>query len=240
MDAVILWGNALVTDPDRVGTTTAIGVDETSFLSATATERTRWVSSICDVAGRIVIDMIEGRQAPDLDRWLAERPQEWIDAVAITVCDLHEPFRAALARHLPDAIAVADPFHVVAVGTRCVDATRRRTQNDTLGHRGRKGDPLYRCRKLLAMAEERLDEAGSDRLRGLLAAGDPLGHVHEAWRANYPALGGAGQGRGAALAREVRRRRWLSRLVMTRWWRAVSEVQSRASASSRSWWMSVS
>jgi transposase len=78
---------------------------------------------------------------------------------------------------------VADPFHVVAVGTRCVDATRRRVQNESLGHRGRKGDPLYRCRKLLAVAEERLEEDGTAKLRGLLAAGDPLGHVHEAWRA---------------------------------------------------------
>jgi hypothetical protein len=40
MDALTLWGSALVEDPDRVGTTKAIGVDETSFLSATATERT--------------------------------------------------------------------------------------------------------------------------------------------------------------------------------------------------------
>jgi transposase len=64
---------------------------------------------------------------------------------------------------------VADPFHVVAVGTRCVDATRRRVQNESLGHRGRKGDPLYRCRKLLAMAEERLEEDGTAKLRGLLA-----------------------------------------------------------------------
>ncbi len=72
---------------------------------------------------------------------------------------------------------------MVAVGTRCVDATRRRTQNETLGQRGHKGDPLYRCRKLLAMAEERLDEAASAKLRGLLAAGDPFGEVHEAWTA---------------------------------------------------------
>ncbi len=183
MDALSLWGAALVEDHDRVVAARAIGVDETSFLAATATERTRWVSSICDVEARCVIDLIEGRQAPDLDRWLAERPEQWRNAVSVTVCDLHEPFRAALSHHLPDATAVADPFHVVAVGTRCVDATRRRVQNETLGHRGRKGDPLYRCRKLLAMAEERLDEVGTAKLRGLLAAGDPEGHVHEAWTA---------------------------------------------------------
>jgi transposase len=173
MDAVTLWGEALIDDPERIGATSAIGVDETSFLAATATESTRWVSSICDVEARRVIDLIEGRQAPDLDRWLVNQAEEWKAAVAITVCDLHEPFRAALERHLPDATAVADPFHVVAVGTRCVDATRRRVQNDTLGHRGRKADPLYRCRKLLAMAEERLEENGTAKLRGLLAAGDP-------------------------------------------------------------------
>ena len=183
MDAVSLWGDALVADPARVGVTTAIGVDETSFLAATATEGTRWVSSICDVEKRFVIDLIEGRQAADLDRWLAERPDEWMAAVRITVSDLHEPFRAALKAHLPDATAVADPFHVVAVGTRCVDATRRRVQNETLGHRGRKHDPLYRSRKLLAMAEERLDESATSKLRGLLAAGDPDGAVGQAWRA---------------------------------------------------------
>ncbi len=77
-----------------------------------------------------------GPPGPDLDRWLSDQLEEWKSGVSITVCDLHEPFRAALARHLPDATAVADPFHVVAVGTRCVDATRRRVQNDTLGHRG--------------------------------------------------------------------------------------------------------
>ncbi len=183
MDAVTLWGEALVDDPDRVGATAAVGVDETSFLASSVTERTRWVSSICDVEAHTVIDLIEGRQDPDLHRWLTKQSEEWRSGVKITVSDLHEPFRAALKRHLPDATAVADPFHVVGVATRCVDTTRRRVQNEVLGHRGRKGDPLYRSRKLLAMAEERLDETATSKLRGLLAAGDPDGHVHEAWTA---------------------------------------------------------
>ncbi len=48
----------------------------------------------------------------------------------------------------------------MAVGTRAVDAVRRRVQQETLGHRGRKGDPLYRARKLLTLAAERLDGQG--------------------------------------------------------------------------------
>jgi transposase len=184
MDAVTLWGEALVEHPERIGATAAIGSTRPRSWPPRPARGPAGYRASATVEARCVIDLIEGRQAPDLDRWLAERPQQWRNAVSVTVCDLHEPFRAALGHHLPEATAVADPFHVVAVGTRCVDATRRLTQNETLGHRGRKGDPLYRCPKLLALAEERLDEVGVAKLRGLLAAGDPEGQVHQAWTAN--------------------------------------------------------
>jgi transposase len=183
MDAVAFWGQPLIDDPDRVGQTTAVGVDETKFLAARRREPTRWASPIHDVERRSVVDVIEGRGGPDLAAWLAERPEKWRQGVQVTVTDLHEPFRAALAAHLPNATAVADAFHVVAVGTRVVDRARRRVQQETLGHRGHKGDPLYRSRKLLTMAAERLDDAGTIKLRGLLAAGDPDGQVYEAWAA---------------------------------------------------------
>ena len=49
-----------------------------------------------------------------------------------------------------------------------LDECRRRVQNETLGHRGRKDDPLYRCRRLLTKADERLDEHGRTKLLGLL------------------------------------------------------------------------
>ncbi|MCA1708811.1 MAG: transposase, partial [Actinobacteria bacterium] len=56
-------------------------------------------------------------------------------------------------------------------------------QDDTLGHRGRKNDPLYRCRRLLTKADERLDDNGRTKLLGLLRAGDPRGEVTTAWHA---------------------------------------------------------
>lgn len=52
-----------------------------------------------------------------------------------------------------------------------------------MGHRGRKTDPLYRARRLLTKAHERLDDHGEEKLLGLLAAGDPLGEVRMAWHA---------------------------------------------------------
>lgn len=180
MDAVVLYGSALVDDPDRVGQIEVVGADETKWLAARADQRTRWVTSIVDVDARRIADLVEGRNAADLGAWLAAQGHAWCNGVEVAVCDLHEPFRAAYDRHLPDAVQVADPFHVVGVGTRVVDKVRRRVQNNTLGHRGRRHDPLYRARKVLTMAEERLDEPGRQRLRGLLAAGDPRGEVADA------------------------------------------------------------
>ena len=63
------------------------------------------------------------------------------------------------------------------LGNDALDEVRRRVQNQTLGHRGRKHDPLYRARKLLVSASERITDSGRTRLRGLLDAGDPYGEV---------------------------------------------------------------
>lgn len=68
---------------------------------------------------------------------------------------------------------VADPFHVIKLANTKLDGCRRRVQNETIGHRDRKDDPLYRARRLLTKAHERLDERGETRLVGLLRAGDP-------------------------------------------------------------------
>jgi transposase len=63
------------------------------------------------------------------------------------------------------------------------------------GIRGRKPDPLYRIRKLLLTAAERLTSRGRARLRAGLAVGDLTGEVAVAWqgkellRAVYRAVG---------------------------------------------------
>jgi transposase len=64
-----------------------------------------------------------------------------------------------------------------------LDECRRRVQNELSDHRGRKDDPLYRARRLLSMAEERLSENGREKLLGLLSAGDPKNQVSAAWHA---------------------------------------------------------
>jgi transposase len=83
---------------------------------------------------------------------------------------------------LPEAGQVADPFHLVKHANSKLDECRRRVQNETLGHRGRRDDPLYRSRRLLTKGHERLDDRGEAKLLGLLEA-DPRGEVRLAWHA---------------------------------------------------------
>jgi len=64
-----------------------------------------------------------------------------------------------------------------------LDQVRRRVQNETLGHRGRKDDPLFRVRKLLVKGDERLDERGREKLLDALRVGDPDDEVLGAWLA---------------------------------------------------------
>ena len=55
----------------------------------------------------------------------------------------------AIDDQLQDATSVLDAFHIVKLAGDPLDEVRRRVQQDTLGHRGRKGDPLYQIRNLL-------------------------------------------------------------------------------------------
>lgn len=183
MNSVIEHGTPLVDDPGRVGEVRHLGVDETSFLRANRAHSTIYATGMVDLQKRIVIDMVEGNSAADLRRWTNNADSSWLGGIEVVATDLAESFRAGLSPDLDHARRVADPFHVVRVGNRCLDKVRRRVQNETLGHRGHKVDPLYRIRKLLLSGAERLDERGGDRMLLGLRVGDPNNEVLGAWLA---------------------------------------------------------
>jgi transposase len=183
MNAVIEHGTPLVDDPERVGPVTQLGVDETSFLKATRHHPIVYATSLVDLERHIVIDMVEGNSADDLRRWTENAHPDWLAGIEVVATDLTESFRAGLSPHLDHARRVADPFHVVRVANRCLDTVRRRVQNETLGHRGRKLDPLYRIRKLLLTGSERVDERGAERMLLGLRVGDPDDELLGAWLA---------------------------------------------------------
>ena len=181
--AVELHGTPLVEHPRRVGRVRALGVDEHSYLSATPEHSTVYATSLVDLDRRIVIDLFEGKSAAKLRRWCAGHSAYWLKGVRVVALDLTDTYRSGLHPPLSHAKRVADPFHVTRVANRTLDQVRRRVQNETLGHRGRKVDPLYRIRKLLLKGDERLDERGRDKMLAGLRFGDPHDEVLGAWLA---------------------------------------------------------
>lgn len=183
MDAVCLYGEPLIEDPGRIGPVEALGLDEALFTREGPYRAQRWSTQIVDVRRGQLLDVVAGRDAAGPCRWLAQQPQAWLAGIVWASLDLSASYRVVFDTMLPAATQVADPFHVVRLANQALDECRRRVQNDTLGHRGRKHDPLYRARRRLTMAAERLTINGRERLMGLLRAGDPRSEVWFAWNA---------------------------------------------------------
>ena len=88
--------------------------------------------------------------------------------------DPFAPYRAAVRELLPHAVHVADRFHIERLANQAVTDTRCRVQQQTTGHRGRKGDPLYTARRDLTRAQQRLTDRGRLRLEAAFDADDTL------------------------------------------------------------------
>jgi transposase len=182
MRAVETHGRQLVDDPDRLADVTHLGVDETAWLSATREHPTLFVSGLVDTATGRLLDVVADRTARAVTGWLAHRDPAWLARIGVVALDPYRGYATAMGVHLGHATVVVDHWHVIRLANQCVDEVRRRVQQDTMGHRGRAGDPLYRVRKLLVMAAERLDSRGWQRLAAGLRAGDPDGQVTAAWQ----------------------------------------------------------
>lgn len=182
--AVIAYGKTLVEiDCNRVGTVEAVGLDETLFVRRGERRIKSWATSIVDVNTGQLIDMVPARTATAVTSWFDRQPDTWVQRIRFGVLDLSGPYRKVFNDALGWVHQIADPFHVVRTANQRLDECRRRVQNETFGHRGRKGEPLYGIRRLLTMAAQRLDERGESKLVDRLAAGDPHGEVQWAWEA---------------------------------------------------------
>jgi transposase len=182
-DALLHYGEALVDDEGRFGNVSALGLDEVLFVHDGPYRRLVFSTSIVDVEKGQLLDVVPGRSGKAPTQWIEARSDAWRANVAYATLDLSGPYRSVFTKTLPKATQVADPFHLIKLANLKLDECRRRVQNEREGHRGRKHDPLYRARRLLTMADERLDDRGRGKLMGLLNAGDPKGEVFATWRA---------------------------------------------------------
>jgi transposase len=186
--AVAATGELLLTaGPARLDGVRVIGVDEHKWSHVLGADADGFVTVITDltpvVAGHgpaRLLDMVAGRSAAAMTGWLAERSPEFRAAVEIVAMDGFGGYKAAAVEALPDAVTVMDPFHVVALAGAKLDLCRQRVQQDTLGHRGRTGDPLYGVRRALRTRDGLLTERQWARI-GAVFADDAHAAVETTW-----------------------------------------------------------
>ncbi len=136
-----------------------VGVDEKSFRKGH-----RYVSTLNDLEGGRVIEVVEGRDeqsARKLWESLPEAQREKIEGVAL---DMWQPFMAAAREASPQAALVHDRFHVSKHLNDALDQVRRREHKE-LTRQG--DDTLKGSRYLWSYAEENLSDAQWERFEAL-------------------------------------------------------------------------
>jgi transposase len=84
--------------------------------------------------------------APAVRSCLAIKPARWRSGIDHVVIDPFRPYSTTARHELPEARVVVDHVHVIRLANQALDEVRRRAQQTSLGHRGRRDDPLYRIR----------------------------------------------------------------------------------------------
>ena len=184
--AVLAEGQrVLIDDPARFDGVKVIGVDEHVWRHTRRGDK--YVTVIIDLTAirdgkgpSRLLTMVEGRSKQVFKQWLAERPQEWRDAVEVVAMDGFTGFKTAAAEELPDAVAVMDPFHVARLAGDALDKCRRRIQQNTCGHRGRRSDPLFTARRTLHTGADLLTDKQRQRLEALFSADEHV-EVEATW-----------------------------------------------------------
>ena len=141
-------------DTTRLDGVRVIGVDEHRWSHTRHTDG--FVTVIIDLTpvlegtGRArLLDMVPGRSAAALRTWLSAQTAQFRDHVEVVAMDGFGGYKTAASDQLPEATTVMDPFHVVALAGAKLDLCRQRVQQQTRGHRGRSGEPLYGVRRTL-------------------------------------------------------------------------------------------
>ena len=143
-------------DPTHLAGVRVLGVDEHKWKHRRGDGTPGFVTVIVDLTPNVdgtgparLLDMVPGRSAEVLRRWLAAREKSFRDRVKVVSMDGFAGYHTATTEQLPKARKVMDPFHVVHLAADKLTLTRQRIQQDTCGHRGRSGDPLYGVRRIL-------------------------------------------------------------------------------------------
>jgi transposase len=164
-------------DPGRLDHVRVLGRRRAQVEACSRRRTPGFVTVIVDLTPQVdgagparLLDMVPGRSADAFGDWLADRPQRLRDTVKTVTMDGYSGYAKAASEQVGKARQVMDPFHVVHLAAGKLDLCRQRVQNETLGHRGRKGDPLYGVRRAMLTRRSLVTPKRAERLDEVLTA----------------------------------------------------------------------
>ena len=179
----------LADDPDRLAGVDTVGVDEHIWHHQPRPGKgPKEQTGIVDLTRRNgkprarLLDLVLGRSGKAYADWLRSRGDAFTAGITTATLDPFRGYANAIRDELDDAVAVLDAFHVVRLGLQAMEEVRRRVQQELLGHRGRKNDPLYKIRNALRAGNDKLTARQITRIEAGLQAADPHFEVTVAWR----------------------------------------------------------
>ena len=117
-DAVTTYGKALLeADRKQLNQTTAIGLDETSFVRLSS-RHTDYVTTVADVENHQIIEIPPTRIYTDVAGWIDRQPQAWKERIAFGALDMSNTYAAVYSVMLPKPDQVVDPFHLISLANR--------------------------------------------------------------------------------------------------------------------------
>ena len=161
---------------------TRIGIDEVSYEKGH-----KYLTLVTDLDGHRVIYATHGNDGRAIARFIKWLGVKRCRRIKVVVTDMHDPYLAALRKHLPRAALVFDHFHVSKIVHDALDEIRRRIQRE-LSPADRK--VIKGQRYVLLRARERLNKRDQVSLQEILDANTDLtvGYVlKEAFREVFKA-----------------------------------------------------
>lgn len=176
----------LISDPSRFDTVNTIGVDEHCWRH-TGWRSERFVTIIVDLTPRPagkparLLDMIPGRSKKVLKTWLKNQTSAFRAGVKVVAMDGFTGYKTAAIEALGHrVVTVMDPFHVVHLAAEKLNKCRQRLQQETLGRRGAKNDPLYKTRRLLLTRTKLLNDESWDNVQKIITD-EKYGDIMKIW-----------------------------------------------------------
>jgi transposase len=107
-DAVATYGAALLeADHKRLSITSAIGLDETSFVKHARASHASYATTVADVKNHQIIDILPSRHYVDVAGWLDAQPRAWKSRITYGALDMSPTYAAVYSVILPKVAQVS-------------------------------------------------------------------------------------------------------------------------------------